>query len=73
MVADEFAAGKYPDTIIFTDASKKGWDAICNNISQNERQMVFSGGPVTYKSCGIKGALLAVQSLLKNHRHVTAQ
>ena len=60
-----------PDIIIFTDASKKGWGAICNNVRTNGKWSLQEV-QLHINLLELKGALLAVQSLLKNHRHMTA-
>ena len=70
MVADEPAAVKWQPNSCTTPrynnihgCFKKGLGCDLQQC-QNERQMVFSGGPVHIDLLELKGALLAVQSLL---------
>ena len=48
-----------PDIIIFTDASKKSWGAICNNVRTNGKWSFQEVHPVTYKSFGIERGIIS--------------
>ena len=59
-----------PDIIIFTDASKMGWGAVSNDVRTNGKwsaqEKMFHINVLE-----LKGALLAIQALLKIHRQIT--
>ena len=59
-----------PDLTIFTDASKKGWGAVCNNLQTNGRWSAAEK-LLHINVLELKGAFLAIQSLLKNQHHKT--
>ena len=77
MVVDELAAGKWqpnsgtiPRCNSIHGCTEKDWGAICNNVKTNGKWS-FQESRLHINVLELKGALLAVQSLLKNHHQVT--
>ena len=59
-----------PDLMIFTDASKQGWGAVCDNQQAN-RKWSATEKLLHINIVELKGAFLATQALLKNKRSMT--
>ena len=59
-----------PDLVIFTDASKVGWGAVCDKVKKNGK-WTAQDRALHINVLELKGAFLAVQALLKNQSHKT--
>jgi hypothetical protein len=59
-----------PDLTIFTDASKQGWGAVCDNQQANGKWSATEK-LLHINILELKGAFLAIQALLKNKRSMT--